>query len=141
VKVETCEAIHDRLARPSERARILCGDLNTPQRETQEGEVITFAENHPQWLERWDAAERSVVEGLAEWGMVDVFRLLHGYERQDVSWVFHTRAARRAGFRLDHVIASPELNPVWCDYQHGWREGGLSDHSAIEAIFEPGGAG
>jgi hypothetical protein len=92
VKVETCEAIHDRLARPSDRPRILCGDLNTPQRETQDGEVITFAENHPQWLERWDAAERSVVEGLAEWGMVDVFRLLHGYERQDVSWVFHTRA-------------------------------------------------
>jgi exonuclease III len=141
VKVETCVAIHDRLARPSDRPRILCGDLNTPQRETQDGEVITFAENHPQWLERWDAAERSVVEGLAEWGMVDVFRLLHGYERQDVSWVFHTRAVRRAGFRLDHVIASPELQPVWCDYQHGWREGGLSDHSAIEAIFEPASAG
>lgn len=138
IKVETCEAIHYRLARPSGRHRVLCGDLNTPQRETTEGEVITFAENHPQWLERWDAAERSLVTGLAEWDLADAFRKLHGYERQDVSWVFHTRSMRRSGHRLDHVLASASLHPVYCDYQHGWRERGLSDHSAIEAIFEPG---
>ena len=137
LKVETCEAIHDRLARPSDRHRVLCGDLNTPRRETAEGEVITFAEDHPQWLERWDAAERSILGGLAEWGLADAFRALHGYERQDVSWVFHTRSRRRAGHRLDHVLASAGLRPVYCDYQHGWRESGLSDHSAIEAIFEP----
>ncbi len=137
VKVETCEAIVERLARPCGRHRVLCGDFNTPQRETTEGEVITFAENHPEWLERWDAAERSLVCGLAEWDLADAFRRLHGYERQDVSWVFHTRAVRKAGFRLDHVLASASLRPVFCDYQHGWRERGLSDHSAIEAIFAP----
>jgi exonuclease III len=137
LKLETCEAIYERLARPCDRHRVLCGDFNTPRQETSEGEVITFAENHPQWLERWDAAERSVVTGLAEWDLVDVFRKLHGYERQDVSWVFHTRARRKAAFRLDHVLASASLATCLCDYHHGWREIGLSDHSAIEAVFAP----
>ena len=137
-KVETCEAIHYALARPSERHRVLCGDFNTPKLETSEGELITFAENHPEHLERWDAAERSLLEGLAEWDLVDCFRQLHGYDRQDVSWVFHTRSRRKSGHRLDHVLASASLRPSFCDYHHGWREAGLSDHSAIEAVFEPG---
>jgi exonuclease III len=137
VKVETCEAIHFALARPSDRHRVLCGDFNLPKLETAEGEVITFAANRPEWLQRWDAAERSILTGLAEWGMVDVFRALHGYERQDASWVFNTRARRKSAHRLDHILASSGLNPVWCDYHHGWREAGLSDHSAIEGVFEP----
>jgi exonuclease III len=137
IKVETCEALYERLARPSDRHRVLCGDFNLPRRETIEGEVITFAEDHPEWLERWDAAERAILPGLAAWDLADAFRALHGYERQDVSWVLHTRARRRAGLRLDHVLASASLRPRWCDYQHGWREQGLSDHSAIEAIFDP----
>jgi exonuclease III len=138
-KVETCEAIYAHLARPCDRHRVLCGDFNLPKLETGEGEVITFAANHAEHLvERWDAAERSLVEGLAEWDLRDCFRQLHGYDRQDVSWVFHTRSRRKSGHRLDHVLASASLNPTFCDYHHGWREAGLSDHSAIEAVFEPG---
>jgi exonuclease III len=136
-KVETCEALYVALARDTDRHRILCGDFNTPRLETTEGEVITFAENHPEHIERWDAAERSVIAGLAEWDLSDAFRALNGYERRDVSWIFNTRARRKAGHRLDHVLASASLRPTWCDYQHGWRDDGLSDHSAIEAIFEP----
>ena len=136
-KVETCEAIHDGLARPTDRHRILCGDLNSPREETSDGEVITFADNHPEFLERWDAAERGVIEGLAEWDLADQFRRLNGWDRRDVSWVFHTRSYRKAGFRLDHVLASASLHTTYCDYQHGWREAGLSDHSAIEAVFAP----
>jgi exonuclease III len=117
---------------------VLCGDFNTPKLETSEGELITFAANHPEHLQRWDAAERSLLEGLAEWDLADCFRALNGYDRQDVSWVFHTRSRRKAGHRLDHVLASASLRPVYCDYIHGWREAGLSDHSAIEAVFEPG---
>jgi exonuclease III len=137
VKVETCEAIHFALARPTERHRILCGDFNAPRMETVEGEVITFAAHHPDSLARWDAAERSILTELAEWDLVDVFRALHGYERQDASWVFHTRNRRKSAHRLDHILASKRLGPVWCDYHHGWRESGLSDHSAIEGVFEP----
>ena len=137
-KVETCEAIYYALARPSDRHRVLCGDFNTPRFETGEGELITFASNHPEHLQRWDAAERSLLEGLAEWDLRDCFRALHGYDRQDVSWVFHTRSRRKSGHRLDHVLASAGLRPSFCDYHHGWREAGLSDHSAMEAVFEPG---
>jgi len=135
VKVETCEALHHRLARPSSRHRVLCGDLNTPRSESTEGEVETFALNHPEHAERWDAAERSILTGLAEWGLVDVFRSLNGWDRRDVSWVFHSRWARKAAHRLDHVLASPGLGATGCDYVHEWREAGLSDHSAIEAEF------
>ena len=137
VKAETCEALFTQLARPSDRHRILCGDLNTPRHESPEGEVETFASNHPGMEERWDAAERSLLVGLAEWGMTDVFRDLNGYDRRDVSWVFNTRARRKAAHRLDHVIASSDLNPIACDYLHEWREAGLSDHSAMETIFDP----
>ena len=81
--------------------------------------------------------ERSILPGLAEWDLRDVFRELNGFERQDASWVLHTRARRKAGLRLDHILASAGLRPRWCDYHHGWREDGLSDHSALEAIFDP----
>jgi exonuclease III len=136
-KLETCEALHERLSRPSDRHRVLCGDLNLPRGETMDGEVITFAADHPELSDRWDRGERSILPGLAEWGLRDVFRDLHGYERQDASWVLHTRARRKAGLRIDHILASDGLRPRWCDYHHGWREDGLSDHSALEAIFEP----
>ena len=49
----------------------------------------------------------------------------------------NTRARRKSAHRLDHVLASESLNPVWCDYEHGWREAGLSDHSGMIAVFEP----
>lgn len=137
VKAETCEALFAELARPGTRHRILCGDLNTPRYESEEGAVETFASNHPEDAERWDAAERSLLLGLAEWDLPDVFRLLNGYGRRDVSWVFHTRARKKHAHRLDHVLASATLNPVYCDYIHEWREARLSDHSAMEAIFEP----
>jgi exonuclease III len=135
-KVETCEALFDHLARPDLRHRVLCGDLNTPRREHSDGTVETFACNHPEHEARWDAAERSLLLGLADWGLSDAFRGLNGYDRGDASWVLHTRARRKAAHRLDHVIASANLRPSWCDYIHGWREAGLSDHSAIEASFE-----
>lgn len=138
IKVETCEALFARLARASERHRILCGDLNTPRFESDAGEVETFASKHPDHAERWDAAERSLLTGLAGWDLVDVFRELNGYDRRDVSWVMHTRARRKAAHRLDHILASASLRPIACDYLHGWREAGLSDHSGMEALFEPG---
>lgn len=137
VKVETCEALLHRLARPSDRHRILCGDLNTPRREYADGTVATFASNHPEHEARWDAAERGLLTGLAGWDLRDAFRDLNGYDRGDVSWVMHTRARRKAAHRLDHVLASSSLHPIYCDYVHDWREIGLSDHSAIEAAFEP----
>jgi exonuclease III len=136
IKVETCEAIHARLARPAEIPRALCGDLNTPRRETPEGEVVTFARDRhrrlrPERGERWDAAETALLTGLG--GMVDVFRALHGWERRELSWAWPRFP--RSGYRLDHLIASPELGFTRCEYLHDLRAEGLSDHSALEADF------
>jgi len=39
----------------------------------------------------------------------------------------------RPGYRLDHVIASPEVAVEGCGYLHEWRESGLSDHSGMWA--------
>jgi exodeoxyribonuclease III len=144
VKVETLEALFDALARPGDRPRILCGDLNTPRTETVDGRIATFAQRRvgarpmPERGERWDLAERRILTGLADRGIVDVFRLLSGYEARDLSWLW---PGRRGGYRLDHALASLSLRPTACGYRHDWREAGLSDHSALQADFAGPAAG
>lgn len=87
----------------------------------------------------WDAGERSVIEGLAEFDLADVFRSLYGYEVQEFSWYFRRKGETISKRRFDHIFASRKLNPVKCCYVHALREQGLSDHSAIEVCFEPSG--
>jgi exonuclease III len=134
-KVEVCEALFDALAVPGHGPRILVGDLNTPRAEFPDGQIETFAANHPETFERWDRAERSLLTGLADWGFVDVFRHLNGYGSAEATWVFRDRFGRDGGHRLDHLFATRDLDPVSCEYLHGWRETGLSDHSAMETVF------
>ena len=144
LKVETLEGIFKRLSRPSRRPRILCGDFNTPQAECEDGRVITWGECMKNGTirldkkrgERWDHAERNILVGLADYDLYDVFRELHGYAFQDFSW-FITRNQKTIARRFDHIFASRILNPVSCVYLHTFREHGLSDHSAIEACFQP----
>jgi exonuclease III len=139
VKVRTLEAVFAHLAAPSDTPRIFVGDLNTPQYESREGEVSSFARTRsgrirPLYGERHDAAELSVVVGLLEHGYVDAFRVLHGYARRDRSWMY---GHGKMGYRLDHVLARG-LTVVACDYRHDLRERRLSDHSAIWADLIPG---
>ena len=144
-KVETFEGIYRRLARPSALPRILCGDFNTPQIERADGRVVTWGEcigddgaikvDHES-DGRWDQAERSVLCGLADHDLPDIFRQLHGYGVQDGSWFF-TRCGRTTGRRFDHIFASGCLKAAACGYVHELRDAGLSDHSAIEACFQP----
>jgi exonuclease III len=133
-KVLTHEAVAAHLARPTQRPRILCGDLNTPRRELPDGDVLTFAHDsagrlRPERGERWNRAERALVHGLREQGWVDAFRALHGYGEREASWTF---ARDRGGWRLDHILAQG-LRPVGATYAHEWRRAGLSDHSALIA--------
>jgi exonuclease III len=90
-------------------------------------------------VDRWDRAERAILEGLAEFDLIDAYRLLNGNAARDYSWYWRGKG-RRVGRRFDHVFASRQLNPVRCLYIHEWRESGLSDHSAIEVCFEPAAA-
>ena len=133
VKPQTCRAIHAGLARRARRPRVLCGDFNTPRRETPTGEVITFARDRygrlrPERGEEWDEAELSVLTGLGAYGFQDAFRALHGYGVREISWAWPRFP--RSGYRLDHVLVAG-LEPVAFEYLHQARTGGLSDHSPV----------
>ena len=136
-KVRTHEAVAAYLARPG-APRILCGDLNTPRRELPDGDVLTYAHDsdgrlRPERGERWDRAERALVQGLRERGWVDAFRSLHGYAQREASWTF---AHDRGGWRLDHVLTAG-LRPLASAYAHDWSRSGLSDHSALIVDLAP----
>jgi exonuclease III len=136
-KVRTHEAVAAYLAEGS-GPRVLCGDLNTPRREHDDGDVMTFAyassgKLRPERGKRWDDAERALVWGLRQRGWVDAYRALHGYGHRSASWTF---AHDRGGWRLDHVLLEG-LEPVAAEYAHEWRRAGLSDHSALIVDAEP----
>ena len=119
-------------------ARLLCGDLNTPRRESPDGTVMSFARDSKGRLreergERWDRGELGVVPGLAELGFADALRTLHGYGEPERSWTF---ANGKGGWRLDHVFARRSSRCSPPRYHHDWRAAGLSDHAAFEADVE-----
>lgn len=131
VKVETFECIYERLSRPAEHQRILCGDFNSPRIEREDGTTIPFGEDDP----RWSAAELSVIRGLDDHDLPDAYRKVHGYRKQESSWVMK-RKGKSYGRRFDHVFASSDLDVNACRYLHDLRERSLSDHSPIEAYFD-----
>jgi exonuclease III len=150
VKIDHLNELFHGLAHPHPHPRILCGDFNTPQAELETGEVVTWGQRRGRdgrWRVRrtfrggsgadWDAAERRVLEGLAEWGIPDVFRLVNGFEAEDFSWYLH-RKGRTVKRRFDHIFASARLRPISCEYVHEFRTRGLSDHSPILAEFGGG---
>jgi endonuclease/exonuclease/phosphatase family metal-dependent hydrolase len=134
VKVQTLEAVFAALSAPDGRPRVLAGDLNTPRYESREGEIVTFARDRkgrlrPELGERHDRAELLLIDELVRRGWRDAFRALHGYARRDRSWAPPTGF----GYRLDHILLSPGLEPLECEYVHDWRTGRLSDHAAMWA--------
>jgi endonuclease/exonuclease/phosphatase family metal-dependent hydrolase len=146
-RAETLEGIYAGLAQASQRPRILCGDINGPQAELADGQIVTFAARrrrnggfvlpaNKEYARRCDTAERAILKGLAAFDLPDVYRALHGYQAQDCSWYWRHNG-RSGGFRLDHMLASLTLNPVSCEYLHSLRRVGLSDHAPLAATFEP----
>jgi exodeoxyribonuclease-3 len=135
VKLRTHRALSAALAAGRAPPQLIAGDLNTPRRELPEGETWSFARDARGRLradrgERWERAELALLRGLESHGIRDVFRDLHGYRRQESSWVY---PRRRGGYRLDHLIASREFDPLTCEYLHEVREAGLSDHAPLLA--------
>ncbi len=149
IKVEMLNGIFSALAVKTDALRMLCGDFNTPQAELSSGEVVTWAQRVNavgEWrvartrqgrpaIDR-DTAERNVLCALARFELVDVYRSLCGYDAVEASW-FLRRGSTVAGRRFDHVFASLTLKPSSCRYLHDLRETGLSDHSAVEVVFNP----
>jgi exonuclease III len=148
-KVRVLQAVYAGLStRRWHRHTVLCGDFNTPQCELPSGQIITWAqyENSDGRYRlarqisgrsglQWDTAERNILSGLEVFGMRDVFRSLHGYQVEACSWVARRKALVRPR-RFDHIFASDTLRTIRCEYLTAWREDGLSDHAAIEAVFE-----
>jgi exonuclease III len=135
VKVMTHEAVFRHLRRGT-GPRVVLGDLNTPRREHRDGSVWTFARSRNGRLraergERWDAAETALIRGLEPSGFRDAFRELNGFDSKEPSWEWPRTGG---GYRLDHLIASAEVDVSECAYRHEWRrEDKLSDHSALVA--------
>jgi exonuclease III len=132
IKPDTLAALRAGLEATS-GPRVLCGDLNTPRRESPDVSVISFARDTRGRLReergtRWDDAELGIVPRLAELGFADAFRAVHGYASKEPSWVWR----HGGGWRLDHVFVCG-LAVVASVYHHAWRDDGLSDHSALEA--------
>ena len=135
-KVHTHLAVFEHLARAYEHPRLLCGDLNTPRREHGDGTLWTFARDRYGRLREdrgadWDRAELALLRGLEPYGFRDAFRMLHGYERREISWGW---SRWRGGYRLDHLLVAG-LQVKRCEYRHDWREEGLSDHAALVAML------
>jgi exonuclease III len=135
VKVLTHEAVFRHLAAGS-GPRLVLGDLNTPRREHADGTVWTFARDRYGRLreergERWDAAETALIRGLDRHGFRDAFRALNGFDSKEPTWEWPRWGG---GYRLDHLIASAEVDVAACSYRHDWRrDDKLSDHSALIA--------
>jgi endonuclease/exonuclease/phosphatase family metal-dependent hydrolase len=147
-KIEVLEAVYAGVSAGCDRQTLLCGDFNTPQCELPSGEIVTWAQDVDgqgrvrlagQILggsgQRWDAGERNILSGLQSFGLRDVFRSLHGYEVDACSWVLQRKGLVRRR-RFDHIFASLRLEAISCEYVTTWRENGLSDHAAIEVVFE-----
>jgi exonuclease III len=147
MKVKMLNAVCAIVSERSDTRSILCGDFNVPQAETLQGRIITWGEDiidgEPKLWGRfrggdareWDAAERTMMEGGAHRQLIDAYRHLHGYDRQEFSW-FVKRKERRIGRRFDHIFCSRGLRITGCEYLHSLREAGLSDHSGLELDFE-----
>lgn len=138
-KCRTHEAVFAHLARHAPAClRVLGGDLNTPRKEQADGTIWTFARDRYGRLRAdrgpdWDRAELALLRDLDAFGFRDAFRVLHGYERRELSWGW---ARHSGGYRLDHLLFSGPWRATSCDYLHAFRTSGLSDHSALRVELE-----
>lgn len=83
-----------------------------------------------EYVERFAQAERNILRGLEDQGVVDVFRRVNGYGDLDIRDTSHKTR------RFDHIIASSSLNPTDCYYEP--NELDCSDHAPIIGEFEVG---
>lgn len=146
-KIRVFEAVYRALAKASAHHRVLCGDFNSPQAELETGEVICWGKRltkDGQWrlqrtrrggsAEEWERGEASVLVGLREFDLNDIFRQINGCQVRAFSIEMrHGSTITRR--RFDHILASRSLGAVSCHYLHDLREQGLSDHAPIEAVF------
>ena len=95
IKVQHFEELYKFLAKRKDIQKILTGDFNSPKLELETGEIITWGQKvsssgkvriavNPKWKnecsgERWDSAERNIIQNHKSLGLVDMFRAKNGY--------------------------------------------------------------
>jgi exonuclease III len=142
-KIKIMKNTFNRIWKGCESPCILTGDFNSPDRELADGTLVPWRlDQDGDIAEMWVEAEQNLLRGLADEGMVDVFRELHGYGELDILDVSHATQTDDPlsvspgdveGKRFDHLIASKELNPQDCRYDYeGFR---YSDHAPLIAEF------
>ena len=148
IKVEHFEGLFSYLSKRKDKNMILTGDFNSPKLELDTGEVITWGQKintsgeprisvNPKWKhqctgERWDLAERNIIENHKALGLQDVFRTKNSYKDTSGSWFTN----KGQGRRYDHIFSSESLTVNNAFYDHEPREKNLSDHSPVIAEFK-----
>lgn len=144
-KIKIMVNVYNRIRKGCQSPCILTGDFNAPDRELADGTLIPWRyDEDGEVADMWVEAEWNILRGLEDEGMVDVFRDLHGYGERDILDVSHATQtedplavppADVEGKRFDHMIASRDLNPQECWYDHdGFR---YSDHAPLSTEFRP----
>ena len=147
IKVEHFEGLFNYLSKRVHNKRILTGDFNSPKQEFETGEVITWGQKispsgkvrisvNPKWKhectgERWDSAERNIIQNHSEVGLIDVFRSSNGYSDKSASWF--TRQGM--GRRYDHIFCSDDFDVRGSYYDQQPRLNNSSDHSPLIAVI------
>ena len=145
IKVEHFEGLFSYLSKRKDKNMILTGDFNSPKLELDTGEIITWGQKigasgktrisvNPKWKhqcngERWDSAERNIIENHKALGLQDAFRITNGFKDTSGSWVTN----KGQGRRYDHIFPSENLIVNSAFYNHEPREEKLSDHSPLIA--------
>lgn len=137
-KLSWYDALARRLAekhRPEEQLLAL-GDFNVApeERDVYDPEVfrgqILFSD-----------PERAALHRLLQWGLVDVFRRLHGEGKLFSWWDYRMNAFRRnLGARIDLILASPSVAEqiLHCEIDKAARAATQpSDHAPVVATFGP----
>jgi len=145
VKIEMITGIVEYFKNQHQHPQILCGDFNTPQFENVPNGIVTFGQRVKTSGEvvmkgkfrgglgiHWDNGERSLFDRLNQYGLVDVFRMMHPNALDAYSWEFK-RGEKVFRTRFDHFFGDKRLTISNCKYLN--RQGNLSDHSPIVADF------
>ena len=142
-KLKILNNTFNRIVKGCDPPCILTGDFNSPDRELADGTVIPWRyDEEGEVAELWVEAERQILQGLEEYGMIDVFRDQHGYGDLDILDVSHAtqtedplevEPAAVEGKRFDHMIASRELEPTSCWYDYAGFQ--CSDHTPLITEF------
>ena len=143
IKVEHFEEVFNYLSNRVGKVKILTGDFNSPKLEFETGKKVTWGQKigasgkprisvNSKWKhqcsgERWDIAERNIIQNHKALGLQDAFRGKNGYK--DISGSLFSSQGK--GRRYDHVFPSESITVNNAYHNHEPRERRLSDCSPL----------